>query len=710
MADLTLPLIGLTTLAGYFFSRDGRNPRAERTVRQNIESFDKPNGKNIYTSNVVNEANEEILQRSLENYKLAENPSETGFIPPLFNTYSIVGNDSMLSPVLVSDSVGLSSEQLGKLNDLNRLQNVVQTNTSDKKDQDKKEQSNVDNRPMFRSFDKYIGQETNPTTFTESDFSLPYKQTEINLLTGKPFEKTHANMVPFFGSNIKQNIETFSNEALLDSRAGNTSTYKHKKETASMYDTKPENIYGNPVFATQVDTDRYIPSLYRQNEKPVEPERIAAPISGTFDNNIRPVFKDVNDLRPGNRPKETYEGRTLSGKMGENRGIQGKVEKHRPDTFFENNHRFAGPGEYVGPKSREDYALNMKSSSRQSYNIEYYGANYNQASHASKQRLSTVDNSDELSAYFQNPKRHNFENDYLRNVDGTILQNQSSHDYGRSALTVPESERATTGLESYLLNANLEGQGIRLKLQDEMKMTLKQTTMKTDNTGNVNSAFNSSGNDPYHSGMSNVVAKQTHKQTMVDNKYKGQVHKDDGMGYLVNKHEAKTTGKEIVTERSEGYVTNAGKIIKNPTVQSTYANPEKVRNAIHPEYKGNVKYSTESESRTRFDNAVIRDEKQQVIMGQRPSGPQNFQISSGKGVYGDIKSSENMLLKELEDTRDKIINDYKHTPTKDQLGIPIRTRQDDEAIDTVTNDRLQPELAQFQLANNPFFIDTSKKI
>lgn len=700
MTDLTLPLIGLTTLAGYFFSRDGRNPRGEQTIRQNIETFDKPNGKNIYSSNVVNEANEEILQKSLDNYKKSENPSETGYIPPLFNTYSAVGNDSVLSPVLVSDIAGLSSQQLGKLNDINRLENVIETKT------DKETSKDISNRPMFRSF---IGQEIKPENI-ETDFSLPYKQTEINLLTGKPFEKTHANMVPFFGSNIKQNIETFSNESLLDSRTGNTSTYKHKKEISSMYDTKPENIYGNPVFATQVDTDRYIPSLYRQNERPVEPERIAAPIAGTFDNNIRPNFKDVNELRPGNRPKETYKGRTLSGKMGENRGIHGKVEKRRPDTFFENNHRFSGPGEFVAPKVREDYASNMKNSARQDYNVEYYGIHSNMVNHVSKQRLSNVDNSNELTAYFQNPKRHNFENDYLRNVDGTISQSHSEYDYGRSALVVPESERDTTGVKSHLLNANLQGQGIRLKLQDEMKMTLKQTTMKTDNTGNVNSVFNSSGNDPYHVGMSNVVAKETHKETMVDNKYKGQVHKDDGMGYLVNKHEAKTTGKEIVTERSKDYITNAGKIIKNPTVQSTYANPEKVRNAIHPEYKGNAKYSTETESRTRFDNAVIRDDKQDVLMGQRPSGPQNFQISSGKGVYGDLKLTDNMLLKELVDTRDKIINDYKHTPNKDQLGIPIRVREDNEAVDTVTNDRLQPELVQFQLNENPFFIDTSKKI
>ena len=39
MSDLTFPLIGLTTLAGYFFSRDGRNPRTQETVRETIEEL-----------------------------------------------------------------------------------------------------------------------------------------------------------------------------------------------------------------------------------------------------------------------------------------------------------------------------------------------------------------------------------------------------------------------------------------------------------------------------------------------------------------------------------------------------------------------------------------------------------------------------------------------------------------------------------------------
>jgi hypothetical protein len=660
MSDLTIPLIGLTALAGYFFSKDGKNAREVEVPRNQIEKFDKPNGSNIYTSNIVKEANDEILQRSLENYKLAENPAETGVLPPLFNIYSSVGNDTILHQDALSQT--FSSSEMGKSNDLNRLKNVLG-----------KKNITTDNLPMFKN---YIGNDRNEGNLY--DLSLPYEETEINLLTGKPFEKNHINMVPFFGSNVKQNMEMFSNQSLLDNRTGNTSTYKHKQEIESLYDKKPDNIYGNPVFSSQVNKDRYIPSLYRQNERPVEPERISAPISGTFDNNIRPVFKDVNELRPGNRPKETYNGRILSGKMGETRGIQAKVSKNRPDTYFENEHRFAGPGEYVAPKIREDYSTNMKNSSRQDYNIEYYGSGFNSSLLESKPGLSSVDNSNEIEAYFQEPKRLNFENDYNRNMAGTIVQNHSEHDYGKSALNIPESERASTGIQTHLLNANDKTKGVRLKLQDNAKTTLKQTTIKTDNYGNVsNSGLNFGANAPYNLGISQVDAKTTHKETIVDNKYKGQVHKNNGMGYIVNKYDAKTTGKEIVTESSKDYISNP-------------------------------KFANQSESRENFKNAVIRDDKQDLLMGERARGPQKFQISSGKDSQGEIKLTENMLLKEKEDRRTKLQNEYKFIPSKEQIGMVVRYRDDNEDIDTIN--RIQPELIQYQLQNNPYSIDTSKKL
>ena len=379
--SLALPLIGLTTLAGYFFSKDGKNSRSDATSRTEVDKTEIPNGQNIYSSNVVDEANNEILERSLQNYKLAKNPAETGVIPPLFNTYSIVGTDSVLSDKVNKQIAGLSSEQLGKINDMNRLNNVSVIS---------REQQKIDSMPMFKSefLGKHVTQE-----FASLDKASA--SPEINILTGLPFEKLHGNMVPFFGSNTKQNMEEFSNQSLLDKHTGNTSTFQHKRETTQFFKNKQENIYGNAVFTTQIDTDRYIPSLYKQGERPVEQQMVSAIRAGTIENNIRPSIKTVDELRAANKPKTTFEGRTIAGQRGEVRGIQPEVNKRRPETYYEKtpDHLFRGPGEHVGPAAPEDYSTNMKASSRESYNLEYFGNSGNPQLSKTKQRISSADNS-----------------------------------------------------------------------------------------------------------------------------------------------------------------------------------------------------------------------------------------------------------------------------------------------------------------------------
>lgn len=675
MSDLTFPLIGLTTLLGYYFSQSGKNARTKENVRDKVEAFDKPSGENIYSSNEVEKVNSEILERSLANYKLAEEPSKSGMLPPLFNTYGAVGNDSIMETGLNVDISGVPSSKMSNINDINRINNIFE--------KDKIKVAGIDKMPMFNST---IGQDL--LKYDEKlNFSDVKKDNSINLLTGLPYEESHNNMVPFFGGNMKQNIETFSNQSLLDNRSGNTSTFKHKTELASLYDKAPENIYGAPVFTTQVNTDRYIPSLYRQNERALEPERISAPISGTINNPLNPVLgaKTVNELRPGNKPKETYEGRTIAGQRGEVRGIQPEVLKRRPDTYYEQvspDQLFKGPGAYVAPKLIEDYSTNLKSSSRQSYNMEYYGGINNGNLNKTIQRINTdsgIDNSNELAeSLFQAPKRQNFNNDFARNMSGNILE-KSTNDYGKSSMVQYESQRSTTEDKQQLLNANRSSIGLAIRPQDDIKNTLKQTTINANNSGYIKTTFDKNSTNTYHTGISDMTAKQTHKQTLVDNKYIGQIQKESGMGYLVNEYEAKTTGKEIITNKSD--------------------------------FTPNPNMNRESTSRFKYSNLEIKDDKETLLGGQRPNGPQQFQISSGKASYADIKTTFNMKLKEQEDDREKMnVNTTKVIPDKNLIGLISKPRFDNEPEDTVDNDRLDPSLVSVQLNKNPYVIDSTKKI
>ena len=335
---------------------------------------------------------------------------------------------------------------------------------------------------------------------------------------------------------------------------------------------------------------------------------------------------------------------------------------------------FKGPGAYVAPKLLEDYS-NIKSSSRESYNMEYYGNANNGSFNKTIQRIdSNIDNSNELSgALFQKPKRQNFNNDYLRNVSGNITE-KYTNDYGKSSMVQYESQRATTGDKTRVSNIHQSQYGISLRPQDDIKTTLKQTTINPANNGYIKTVFSKDTANVYHTGMSDMTAKQTQKQTLIDNKYTGQVKKESGMGYLVNKYDARTTGKEIITNKSD--------FTPNPNV------------------------NRESSSRFKYSNLEIRDDKETLLGGQRPNGPQQFQIASGKASYADIKTTYNMKLKEEEDTRDKMnVYTSQVIPDKNIIGTVTNDPQND-----TSDTRLDPSLISSQLNANPYVIDSTKQI
>jgi hypothetical protein len=623
MNKLTLPIIGLTGLIGYFLNKDGKNPRRQEEKRENIEKFDKPNGDNIYSSNKVNEVNQELLEKSLKMYKDAEEPEKTGVLPPLYNIYNPSGNKNILQG---QDFVEINSQKMANIENINKTVDVTQTSKP----------PIINERPMFQT--KYKGTEDINVNYSEIDNKIIEN---VSLLTGKPIDNYHTNMVPFFGSNIKQNVETFQNEMLLDKYTGNKYTFQHKKEIEPMFDKMEENIYGTPIFTNEINSDRYISSLYKQGEKPFQDEKIVRPISGTFTNKIKPEFKSIDELRASNKPQISYKGRTIDGQKGEVRGIQAEVKKQRPPTYYEKgiDHLFRTTGEVIANKSEEDYNTNFKNTSRQAYNIEYVGGAKSDLT-SDRQRMKMIDNSDEIGySAVQEPKRENYENDYIRNVSGY----KSVDDYGRKTYKNYETERVTTEDKTHLLNRSSNTLGLKPKYRDLPKTTIKETTIYTDNTGNVKTTFDKAFTDMYNNGLVDVSAKTTNKQTTLTKNFLGNVNKNDGMGYLVNKYDAPMTGKEIIVS--------------------------------------NIEY--------------------------RPGGPQTFQLTSGKNVQGEIKSTENQLLKEQEDRRQKMnpkLSQVIATPIS--IGVPVRSRFDDDPEDTVFDDRNNDisQLISKQHADNPYSI------
>ena len=214
--------------------------------------------------------------------------------------------------------------------------------------------------------------------------SDPFISLSGNTMTEKDIK--HNNMQPFFGANVKQGNN--HSAQVMDRYTGDGSHYIKKKEIAPMFSPQSNmaNIHGTPNQADLIK-ERINPSHLRTNEKPFEQKRVGPSSLGLGDDGIQGVGgfnagmmgrdsimpKSVDDLRVRTNPKVSFEGQILNpvSKIVE-RGIQGAVEKNRPDTYYETSPErgYAQPVN-KGPTSRATSLL--KPENRLMTTAEHYG-------------------------------------------------------------------------------------------------------------------------------------------------------------------------------------------------------------------------------------------------------------------------------------------------------------------------------------------------
>lgn len=179
---------------------------------------------------------------------------------------------------------------------------------------------------------------------------------QIYSLTGDYMDTkmfTHNNMVPFNGAKPKGQIYNNNNaETILDNYVGNGSQVIKKIEQAPLF--KPqENVqwtYGMPDMSDFYQS-RQNPVNKNNMVKPFESIRVgpgldkgySADGSHGFNSGMEArdkwLPKTVDELRIATNPKQEYDLNGLQGPAQsqiKNIGIEGKVEKYRPDTFFIN--------------------------------------------------------------------------------------------------------------------------------------------------------------------------------------------------------------------------------------------------------------------------------------------------------------------------------------------------------------------------------------
>jgi hypothetical protein len=172
-----------------------------------------------------------------------------------------------------------------------------------------------------------------------------------NYMNTKEFE--HNNMVPFNGRKPRGQVYNNNNaETILDNYVGSGSQVIKKIEQAPLFSPQ-ENVqwtYGMPDMS----------DFYQSRQNPVNKNHMVKPFesiqvgpgldkgyssSGSLGFNAGMEARDkwlpktVDELRIATNPKQEYDLNGLQGPAQsaiKNVGLEGKVEKYRPDTFFIN--------------------------------------------------------------------------------------------------------------------------------------------------------------------------------------------------------------------------------------------------------------------------------------------------------------------------------------------------------------------------------------
>ena len=167
-------------------------------------------------------------------------------------------------------------------------------------------------------------------------------------------EFSHNNMVPFNGGKPQGQIYNNNNaETILDNYVGNGSQVIKKIEQAPLF--KPQDnvqwTYGMPDMSDFYQS-RQNPVNRNNMVKPFESIRVGPGLDKGYSADGSNGFnagmesrdkwlpKTVDELRVSTNPKQEYTLDNLQGPAAsaiKNVGIEGKVEKYRPDTFFINS-------------------------------------------------------------------------------------------------------------------------------------------------------------------------------------------------------------------------------------------------------------------------------------------------------------------------------------------------------------------------------------
>lgn len=524
---------------GYFFSKNDQQRHPSKPDFAPEKAWNKPNGKNIYYENRALQIRKDEQKKADALFEKSKNSEKTNVMVagppvPVFNKTDYT--ESKL-PIEFRDSPY-------------NIGNVL---------------------PEHNLSQPGVGFPTNSVQEDTGGWQgIPLNYSQGVSLTGEPMNPKdfkHNNMVPFFGSKVRQNVDQGANETLLETFNGTNRNYREKTEVKTMF--KPEqnvgNVYGMSNLAGY-DYDRYIVSNKRNNETPVEKIYVgpglnkgytAAPSGGIQQAETRDYVlpKKTNELRVKTNPKLSYYGRIVAGKHISRPGKVGNIMKNKPDTFFVNgpDRYFTTVGACTGPTQRGRIAIKPT----------------NRKTTGKRRRIGpagpTTGSKGKIRSKYRISNKTSYQPDTQRNAGQTgkwtINETKSApNDYGRGSISNNENRRSQLSINHRIAAPAAGGTRHTVPVTDKMRQTRKQNVV-----GNTRWASNIQAPVNRHTVYDpNDVARTTIKETNIENNRTGNVggtFPSKGQAYDPN-DVARTTIKETNIENNRTGNVGAGQVKK----------------------------------------------------------------------------------------------------------------------------------------------------
>lgn len=357
---------------------------------------------------------------------------------------------------------------------------------------------------------------------------------QVHSLTGDYVDESnfsHNNMTPFYGSKTtQQTLDGTRSDSMLDNMSGGGSQYIKKQERAPLF--KPQDnvqlAHGQPNM-NDFFQSRANPSLKFNNMKPFESEMVAPGLDAGYNTQgvgglnagmeAREAYmpRNVDQLRVATNPKQEYNLDNHQGPAAssvKNIGMMGKMEQHKPDTYFEQSQDrwLKTTGEIKASTSRptqeiHDTARMHSESYTGVASNSHKGTTYIKGKHtpSHRQELGTtpITNLHGPDAGFNTSGVKNSYSQYTNNRD---INNKSGTTYGSGftnaigAITAPIAQMLNPTKKQEVINnmrvygnagSTVEREQV-FNSNDVAPTTVKETTLYAPNTNMQNQ-----GSDAY---------------------------------------------------------------------------------------------------------------------------------------------------------------------------------------------------------------------